>query len=369
AMATSYVGLAGWGGFKPNDLDKLLAGKIASARPSIGESTQSITGSAAPADLETALQLLYEEFRSPNDDADAFALMKRQLEASLANRGQSPGQVFGEALEKLNTSGHYTSEPLTLDVVGRLDRAKMLAFYKDRVSNAADFTMFVTGAFKVDQAVPLLARYVGTLPSTGTKKSSYEDLGIHFPTTTQTVEVKKGREPKSQTVISFFADPPGDPVEAERITAADTVLDTALRDELREDLSQTYTVSVGLDQQLPQRGFGHVEVSFAAAPENIRSMTDRVIAAVRKLQQDGPSDDLTARAKESARRGYEESLKQNSYWMGRLQTIHMLGRDPGEILTRPARIDAVTPQVLQDTFKKYFPLDRYTIATLNPETN
>jgi zinc protease len=96
-------------------------------------------------------------------------------------------------------------------------------------------------------------------------------------------------------------------------------------------------------------------------------MTDRVFSAVKKLQQDGPSEDLVARAKEGARRSYEESLKQNSYWLGRLQTIHMLGRDPGEILTRPARIDAITPAVVQDTFKQYFPLDRYTVVTLVPE--
>ena len=33
----------------------------------------------------------------------------------------------------------------------------------------------------------------------------------------------------------------------------------------------------------------------------------------------------------------------------------MYDRDPGEILTRNQRIDAITPQVLQDVFKKYFP--------------
>jgi zinc protease len=366
-MATNYVGLAGYGGIKPLDLDKLLAGKIATARPSIQQSIQTIDGSAAPADLETALQLLYQEFRAPNDDPEAFALMKRQLEASLANRGQSPGQVFGETLDKVNTSDHYTSKPLTLDLVASLDRAKMLSFYHDRFSNAADFTMFMVGAFKVDDVVPLLARYVGSLPSTGTRKSNYEDLGIHFPTKIQNVKVEKGREPKSQTVISFFADPPDDPREQEKVIAANTILDTALRDELREDLSQTYTVSVNLSQGLPQRGAGHVEVSFAAAPENIQGMTDRVLKAVKKLQQEGPSADLTSRAKEQARRGYEDSLKQNSYWMGRLRTVNLLGRDPGEILTRPARIDALTPPVLQDAFKKYFPLDRYTIVTLVPE--
>jgi zinc protease len=96
-------------------------------------------------------------------------------------------------------------------------------------------------------------------------------------------------------------------------------------------------------------------------------MTDRVLAEIKRLQAEGPSQDLTSRAKETARRGYETSLKQNAYWMGRLQRIHMLGGDFSEILTRPARIEALTPAVLQETFVKYFPLDHYTVVTLVPE--
>jgi zinc protease len=84
------------------------------------------------------------------------------------------------------------------------------------------------------------------------------------------------------------------------------------------------------------------------------------------LKKDGPTPDLTNRAKESARRGYETALRDNSYWLGRLQTIQTYNRDPNEILTRPKRIDAVTPQVLQETFRKYFPADRMTIVTLVP---
>ena len=58
--------------------------------------------------------------------------------------------VFGDKLEDVNTSGHYMSKPLTLDRVRTLDRAKMVAFYKDRFSNAADFTFFMVGAFKTE---------------------------------------------------------------------------------------------------------------------------------------------------------------------------------------------------------------------------
>ena len=73
--------------------------------------------------------------------------------------------------------------------------------------------------------------------------------------------------------MSFFADPSPDPMEQEQIIAATTVLDVALRDILREDLGQTYTVRVDLSQPLPQRGVGHIEVRVGAAPENLPSMT------------------------------------------------------------------------------------------------
>src|ERR671920_2242944 len=102
----------------------------------------------------------------------------------------------------------------------------------------------------------------------------------------------------------------------------------------------------------------HIQVRFGALPENLTSMTASVMQEIKRLQDEGPSADLTSRAKETARRGYETALKTNDYWLGRLQTVKMYDRDPREILTRNQRIDAITPQVLQEVFKKYFPADR-----------
>ena len=59
-------------------------------------------------------------------------------------------------------------------------------------------------------------------------------------------------------------------------------------------------------------------------------------------------------------------MKDNGYWLGRLETVRMFNRDPHEILTRDDRINAITPQVLQEIFKKYFVVDRSTVLTLLP---
>jgi len=367
-MAPGFVRLSGFGGLKALDIQKMTTGTSASTFPSMSPTMQSISGSCSPGGIETALQLLHLQFTAPGDDPDAFALMKRQLEAAIANRGQNPSQVFGERVALVNSSDHFTAQPLTAEKLASLDPEKMLAFYRARFSNAADFTFFMVGSFNLDEVIPLLARYVGTLPSTGTRTSKAAELGIHFPSTIQRVQVEKGREPRAQTIISFFADPPqADLAEHERIAAATMVLQLVLREVLRENLGQTYGVSVSLAQAASQRDTGHVRVAFAGAPENIQSMTDRVMQEVKRLQEQPPPASQMATVKETARRQNETNLKENGFWLGQLQSMRTLGLDPAEILTRASRIDALTPAAVQEAFRKYFPMERYTVVTLVPE--
>jgi zinc protease len=107
-------------------------------------------------------------------------------------------------------------------------------------------------------------------------------------------------------------------------------------------------------------------VGFGADPANLDAMVARVLQEVARLQQEGPTPDLTNRAKEGARRSHETAARQNGYWIGNLQTAHLLGRDPAELLQRPQRIAEVTPEILRDVFRRYFPRERYTVVTLVP---
>jgi zinc protease len=368
AYATSLVTLGGFGGLSPTDSGKLLAGKLARSSPYISTYTQGVSGNASPKDLETALQLTYLDFTAPNKDVNAFALLKRQLEARVANQGQSPGQVFGERVRAINTVDHYTSRPFKAEDIGKLDPEAMLKFYQDRFANAANFTFFFVGAFKVDEVAPLLSKYLGGLPSKGTADSQAGALKLQFPRDVIRETVTKGREPRSQTVISFFADASADELEAHRARAATTILEAKLRDILREELGGTYSVSAGYGDTLPEPGYGTTTVQFGSSPENVQKLTDAVRKEIERLRRDGPSEADVKAVKETEKNDLQESYKSNDFWLGSMQTAAILNRDPKRIALRIERTESLTPENIHAAFRKYFPADRYTVVTLAPES-
>ena len=368
SLATALVGIGGLGGLNPVDLSKLTAGKIAQATPTIGAYTHGISAQASPRDLETAFKLTYLVFTAPNLTREAFDLMKRRLTSVLENQAQNPSYVFNEKVDLVNTTNHYSAAALKVADMQALDLEVMQKFYRDRFSNAADFTFFIVGTFTVDGITPLIEQWVASLPSMGKKASTFKDTGVRFPQRTLKEEVHKGREPRGQTVMSFFADTKLDELEMHRARSAASLLGIRLRDILREELGGTYGVSVAYDNSLPQPGYGSMTVQFGSDPANIEKLSGEVLKEIERLKAQGPTADDVARVQELERRDLETASRQNSYWLGSLQTVHMLGWDPAGIVRREERIQKLTPQVLHETFKRYFPTDRYTIVTLKPET-
>jgi zinc protease len=361
------VGVGGLGGLNPVDLSKLLSGKIANASPSISDYTEGVNGSSTPKDLETALQLNYLAFTAPNMTPDVLDLLKRRLASSLQNRDQNPRAVFGEKVEQVNTSNHYSAAALKPEDVPSLSLDTMQSFYKARFANAADFTYFFVGAFTEADITPLLEKWIASLPSTGKKSSAARDMGVKFPAAVVKEEVKKGREPASQTVLSFFADPGFDEMEMHRARAAAAVLNIRLREILREELGGTYGVSVGFSNTPPIKGYGTMSIQFGSSPDNLDKLVAASLKEIERLKAEGPSADDVSKVKELERRDLETNAKQNSYWLGSMQSVHMFGWDAAGIARRDQRTERLTAENIKAMFVKYFPMDRYTLVTLKPE--
>jgi zinc protease len=366
SLAASLVSLAGIGGLTPVELNRLLAGQIAAASSSIGTYTQTVSGSSSPRDLETALQLAFLRITAPNDDPAAFDLMRRQLDTALANQESSPAFWYSQRRSAINTMNHHTARPLTLADVKLLNPTRMMEFYRQRFANAADFTWFFVGAFTVDGIAPMIAAYVGALPSTGKPTARRGDLRMQFPPAVVKETVYRGQEPQAMTTLTFFANTGLEELEDHRLSAASRVLQARLREILREQLGGTYSVGAGYSSMSPEPGYGTVSVQFGSSPDNVETLSAAVMTEIDRLRREGPTAaDVTA-VKEAEKTDIRTSLMTNGYWLSSLQAMHQLGRDARKIVEREARADALSIENIHAAFRKYLPADRHTVVTLMP---
>jgi zinc protease len=365
--ATTLVTEGGVGGFSQIDLQKALAGKAASAFPGIGELTEQMFGRGSPKDLETVFQLMYLYFTSPRPDSTAVFALKQRLRAALANRGVSPDQAFDDTLSVILSSHHPRTKPVTVATVDSLDLGSSLRFYRDRFSDASDFTFVIVGNFTVDSIKPLVLTWLGGLPSTR-RKETWKDIGMHTPTGIVTSDVKRGTEPKARTVIVFNG--PFEWTRENRYAMASLVevLRMRFRDVLREELGGTYDVSVSQSSERDPRPEYQFSVDFGSAPERVDTLRAAVFREIERIKRDGPTADEIEKVREIQRRGEETEIRQNGFWLNALASAARYGQDPRMILRRSELRASLTPTLLRDIARKYLDESRYVQVRLLPES-
>jgi zinc protease len=366
--AAAVVREAGWGGHSRIDLQKLLAGKVVSVSPFFEESQHGISGSSTVADLETALELCVLQMTSPNRDEAAFARFLDHFREALAKRDADPGTRYGDRLSAINSDDHPRRRPMTLERLHEIDLDAALDFYRRSFANAADFAFFFAGNLDVEAAVPLLERTIGSLPSNGGQASGWVDRGISFPHEPVREVVLAGREPRAHTTFTFASYEGTDPAEWHRLRTAASLLERRLRERLREDLGATYGVSVGYHFSMIGPPQGRVSVGYGSDPDRAEGLLSEVEQTIDDLRRDGPTEEEMAKEREIQTRDMETALRDNSFWIGSLSSLHLRGRPLPEVLDRIERIRTLSAAELHRVLRDHFDRSRHTVVFWKPET-
>jgi zinc protease len=368
STASMVVSAGGVGKFSAVELRNLLAGKVASASPSIGELEESLSGSASPKDLDTLFQLIYLRFTAPRADPTVFANMAAQRKAMLANAGATPSYAFGEALQTTLSQGHLRGRMASAETVDQWNLDKSLAFYKDRFADAGDFTFIFVGTFTPDVMKPLVEKYLASLPSTG-RKETWKDVGMAPPKGVVEKTVKKGIEPQSQTAIVFTGPFQYDQARRIAIRSLVSTLDTKLRETLREDLSGTYGVSVSPTYgKFPVPRYT-LAIQFGCNPQRADELAKAIFREIEVLQTNGPTEKQVNEVLQGFLRDMETSFKDNTYLLSQMTGKYQNGEDLGELFTLPELYKKqVTVALIQEAAKTYLNKANYVRVTLLPET-
>jgi len=367
ATANDVVLRSGLGTFNQVQLQKKLAGKIARATTGISEQFEVLNGTASPQDLPTLFELIYLRFTAPRADEDAFQSLLVLLGEVIENRLNDPAAVYADAVELALYNQHPRHQPLSKRLLQAMNRQASLRIYRERFADASDFTFVLVGNLKVEDVRPWIERYLGSLPATGRQETGrFNDddpvRGQHD------LVVRKGIEPKASVQILFTGDAPWSDEERYPLRAAVDILQIQLRELLREDLGGTYGVRVSGDLTRWPKGTYACTIKFGCDPAKVADLTAAALAELKRLQEEGPSQENLAKVKEQHLRSYEVGMKENGFWLGNLVFRAQNGLELAGILDFPEKPGNLTADAVTSAARKYFNPDNRFIATLLPET-
>ena len=215
---------------------------------------------------------------------------------------------------------------MTMEMMDDLDLGRSLKSYSNMFSNAADFNFVFVGNFDEAVMLPLIEKYIASLPSSNTK-TNWADMGIRPPTGPGTKIIKKGIEPKSAVQIIYTGMSESTSQERIQLQALTKLMQIKLRESLREDASGTYGVGCyGGINRIPTQDFS-VTISFQCDPANVEMLVAAANEVIRNVQQNGCSDEDLTKVIEGLRRARETQLQENNYWASTLSNAALYGEE------------------------------------------
>ncbi|MEO1569790.1 MAG: insulinase family protein [Bacteroidota bacterium] len=368
--AVAFVSQSGVGAFSVTDLEKKLAGQVVGVAPYISEREEGFQGSASPDDLETLFQLVHLYVTAPRLDADAVTSLTQRIRASIANRANSPQAAFADTLSVTLQQAHSRRLPFDEAALDALDPQASFSFYRDRFADLDDFTFVVVGNVDLDTLQPLATRYLGSLPTLPRTDSL---VVIETPPPPGVVEktVVRGVESQSRVALVYTGFFDEDDPEARRaaVLQFDTmgkVLNTRLREELREERGGVYGVGVSTSADR-ETGEYALQIGFGCDPTRVDELVAAVQAEVAALRAAPPAATYLQRVQEQARRQREENLRDNGYWLSVLENAYRYDESPEQLLGSVERLHALTVGDIQATARRFVNPDQVVRVVLVPE--
>lgn len=319
--------LGGLGNFNRIELGKVLAGKRANVSASVGTTTENISGSCAPRDFETMMQLTYLTFTAPRKDEDTFLAYKNQLKAGLHNADANPMTAFNDTLSQMLYGNHPRAQMLREEMVDNLNYDRIIQLYQDRFKEAGDFTFFLVGNIDIEAIKPLLAKYLGGLPTIG-RKEDYRIVDIDKTRGVVKKQFAQKQETPMATILSrLIGNCDYNMKNIMTVSILNQALDMVYTEEIREKEGGTYGVSCqGSLRDYPREELS-LQIFFQTDPGKAEHLSNVVMEQLKKMAAEGPQAEHMKKIKDYMTKSFHDAQKENSYWMRNLNTYFDTGID------------------------------------------
>lgn len=371
----NYAIYSGMGGLDFNQLSKAIMSKNINFNFSINSQTDNISGYSSVKDFETLLQIITLEMTQPQFSDDAWEMLMANASQQASAYGVQPENVYYECINNLIYGENIRYKQLSPDMLSMMDKKLAEKVFRERFTNAADWSFIFTGDFDEDTLVDLCCYYLGSIPGDKSKLEAKVYPEFYFPQGKTVDVVKKGIENKGNVRLVFRGELPDakDNYEIWKdvglIGQFQNLLDTKLREVIREDKSGSYGVGVAAVINGAEKNRSYeVHIDFGCEPDREQELKEEVIKLLEKLKIEPVDQTSIDKLTETYRRTKEVNLRSNDWWLGALEGILVSDSRPVSFALDSESVPSwVTSKSMQELAVKYLDTENYVCVYLVPE--
>lgn len=364
----NMISTMGYGQFSPVDLSKFLAGKNARISTNFSGNSNGVFGNSTVKDLETMMQLNYLKLTSPRKDMDLFQGSISNSIAGLKDAKSSPEAAFIDSMVKVFYKGQPFA-PINIPTEAELKSTnldRIIEIYKTEFGNADGFHFFFVGNVDEKILLPLVEKYIASLPTKGTIPMS-KDNGLRPIYGRNEFVFHKGKEPKSLVLAQFYGELPFSHDAALKADLLGEILNIKIIEELREKIGGIYSGGIYSDvSDEPYDNYSFV-LYLPCGPESVDTLIKASMAEIDRIKREGPSIKDLEKVKLAKVEAYRESIKTNGYWGSYLGKIKCNGYDAKRFLEYESVVNAVTAEQIRETANLMLSGENTFKAILYPE--
>ncbi|MCO6436303.1 MAG: insulinase family protein [Phycisphaerae bacterium] len=323
--------------------------------------------SGSPKDLEHGLQLAHALLTDAKIEQAAFDTWKSQTLERIDRRERQPFFKAIEAMSDIVSGDDPRRFFVHKEDVEARTRDEAQAWF-DRLAAKAPIEIAVVGDIKLEDAMPLIERYFGSLakrPRTADNLDSLRKFNRASGPWQKHEEVDIAA-PQAVAITGFLSCDGREVPERRAMEIAQQILSSRLIKRIREDLSLVYSIRASNAPSWIYRNSGRFMAGSQCDPANTGKLTDEVRAMFADFAEKGPTDEELSNAKKQIANDLDTSMREPGYWLAVLQHLDLHDRNLDDEAAEQTAYDGIPAERVREVFAFYNKPERMFNVTVVP---